>query len=34
VAVTEFWLTRSRERALAENPAAATGLTALTFIAR
>ena len=33
-AVMEFWLARSRERALAQNPAAATGLTALAFIAR
>jgi len=33
-ALIEFWLNRSRERALAQNPGAATGLTAITFIAR
>jgi small-conductance mechanosensitive channel len=33
-ALIDFWLTRSRERALAKDPGAATSLTALTFVAR
>jgi small-conductance mechanosensitive channel len=33
-ALVRFWLERAREHALAENPAAATGLAAVGFIAR
>jgi small-conductance mechanosensitive channel len=33
-ALVKFWLERARERALAENPAAATGLAAVGFIVR
>jgi small-conductance mechanosensitive channel len=32
--LVKFWLERARERALAENPAAATGLAAVGFIVR
>ncbi len=33
-AILDFWLTRSRERAMATNASAATSLTALSFVAQ